>query len=133
MRRRRLVWILLIALMITSLISTVTLALGQAIGFPIASDPSDTRPTGVRKIPEGIRPGFYYLNYGSVVLDPAVYPVDGSVRFFQWSELEIDDGVYNWGVLDRFLERMSNAGLAAGIFISTHDGRCCGDIRAMPD
>ncbi|HEY64435.1 MAG TPA: hypothetical protein G4O02_07670 [Caldilineae bacterium] len=136
MRVSRWGWAFALVVVISLVASTVGLA-GE---LPASPEPLEevsltpqALPAGVQKIPEGIRPGIYYLNYGSTVLDPAQYPVDGSVRFFQWSELEIGDGVYNWGLLDRFLDRMHNAGLGAGIFISTYDGKCCGDIRAMPD
>jgi len=66
-------------------------------------------------------------------LDPARYHIVGGQRTFNWSELEVGDGVWNWGTLDYWLDREASQGKAAAIAISTYNGRCCGGIIALPE
>jgi len=81
----------------------------------------------------GQNPGVYYLDYGSTVLDPNVYPIKGSLRFFGWSTLQSGPGAYNWGNLDGLINARYSSGLSTGVFISTYDGPLDGDIRVTPD
>jgi hypothetical protein len=66
-------------------------------------------------------------------VDPERYPIAGGQRTFNWSELEVGDGVYNWGRLDRWLEGIAAQGKPAAIGIQTYNGRCCGGIVALPE
>jgi hypothetical protein len=85
------------------------------------------------RLPAGQRPGAYYLDYGSTVLDPNVYPVRGALRFFGWSGLQNGPASYNWAQLDAWIAQRYAAGLSTGVFISTYDGKLDGDIRSTPD
>ncbi|HUW13032.1 MAG TPA: hypothetical protein VM537_25125, partial [Anaerolineae bacterium] len=66
-------------------------------------------------------------------LDPARYHIVGGQRTFNWSELEVGDGVFYWGSLDYWLYRQAADGKGGGIAISTYNGRCCGGISALPE
>ncbi len=85
------------------------------------------------RLPAGQHPGAYYLDYGSTVLDPNVYPVRGALRFFGWSGLQYSSTGYNWGALDQWIADRYAAGLSTGVFISTYDGKLDGDIRSTPN
>ncbi len=80
-------------------------------------------------------PGVYYIDYGGAAyaFDPDVYPVDGAIRFFYWSDFYSADGSYNWAVLDDWIAERKALGLATGIMISTYNGTGAGDIRPTPD
>lgn len=80
----------------------------------------------------GAKPGVYYIDYGSR-LNPATYPVDGAIRFFQWTELNGASGSYNWAALDNWIADRKSLGLGTGIMLTTYDGSTAGDIRATPD
>ena len=85
------------------------------------------------KLTAGQHPGVYYLDYGGTVVDPKQYPVDGSMRMFQWSALQSGTNVYNWALLDNWIVERLTLGLSTGVFISTYDGKKDGDIRSTPD
>ncbi len=80
-------------------------------------------------------PGVYYIDYGGAAyeFDPDVYPVDGAIRFFYWSDFYWADGSYNWAPLDNWIAERKALGLATGIMISTYNGTGAGDIRPTPD
>lgn len=84
-------------------------------------------------IASGAKPGVYYLDYGSTQLSPTKYPVDGAIRFYQWSTLNPASGTYAWAELDAWIAQRKAAGLETGIMITTYDGSTAGDIRSTPD
>ncbi len=119
------------------------------LAFMLASAPGSLSATGLQDVgnpssasdPERIihtanaRPGIYYLDYGGSAyrFDPAVYPVDGGIRFFGWSELNTASGAYNWPRFDDWLAERKALGLGTGIMITTYDGSGSGDIRSTPN
>jgi len=66
-------------------------------------------------------------------LDPLRYHLVGGQRTFNWSELEVGDGDFNWGTLDYWLSRQADQGKSAAIGISTYNGLCGGGIIALPE
>jgi len=105
-------------------------------GAPQASSAAEkAAPVGVapERLVGGTHPGIYYLDYGYYRLDPAVYPVDGAIRFYGWSTLNPTSGSYDWNNLESWIVDRQSLGLETGIFISTYDGTTAGDIRSAPD
>ena len=78
-------------------------------------------------------PGVYYLDYGSTVLNPAQFPVDGSIRFWTWTALNPSAGVYDWAAMDSWLAARKSLGLKSGMLVTGYDGVPAGDIRSTPD
>ena len=78
-------------------------------------------------------PGIYFIDGGAVELDPAVFPVDGVVRFYNWETLNPRSGSYSWGELDATIARRKAQGLETGIMLDTYGGVGSGDIRKVPD
>jgi hypothetical protein len=105
-------------------------AAGQSV-TPAAPD------RGLAVVPDrltvGQNPGAYYLDYGSTVLDPSIYPVKGSMRYFGWSALQFGPNNYNWSGLDSWISQRSAIGLSTGVALTTFDGIYDGDIRSTPD
>ena len=82
-----------------------SLAFGQGAGQTDA--PGITLPLGPQKTNQpGVTPGIYYLDYGYNTVDPARFPVDGSIRFWPWSTLNPAPGVYDWAAMDNWLARV---------------------------
>ena len=81
----------------------------------------------------GAVPGVYYMDYGYNTLDPARFPVDGSIRFWTWSGLNPAPGVYDWAAMDNWLAARKALGLKSGMLITTYDGVPAGDIRSTPN
>jgi hypothetical protein len=100
------------------------------VGQPGPAAP-DAQPDKI--LVPGSVPGNYYLDYGYTVMDPTQYPVDGAIRFWQWSQLNPASGVYNWAALDAWIKARKDKGLETGILITTYDGSPAGDISATPD
>ena len=112
-----------------------TPAASHADSFRDVGLPSNTGPEAQpdKVIVSGAVPGNYYLDYGSTVMDPAQYPVDGAIRFWGWNVLNPASGVYNWTALDSWIAARKAKDLKTGIMITTYDGVGAGDIRSTPD
>ncbi len=105
---------------------------GQSAG-PV-SNPNLALPMGPEKTNQpGAVPGVYYMDYGHNTLDPARFPVDGSIRFWTWSGLNPAPGVYDWAAMDNWLAARKALGLKSGMLITTYDGVPAGDIRSTPN
>ncbi len=108
---------------------------GQAETLSDVGAPNQTSPAAQpdKVFASGARPGIYYLDYGSTQLSPTKYPLDGAIRFYQWSTLNPASGNYTWTELDAWMAQRKAAGLGTGIMITTYDGSTAGDIRSTPD
>jgi len=76
-------------------------------------------------------PGVYiFLDRGDA--SPQDYPflTGGNMTFF-WRDIEISDQVFDWSVVDDWLNSQASMGKAANVGFSVYDGRCCGG-SAMP-
>jgi len=83
-------------------------------------------------VPPVSRPGIYMVaDY--VGMDPHHYGLSGALRTFDWSEIEVQEEVYDWTPVEEWLELQAGLGKAAGIGISTYNGACCGGIEALPE
>jgi len=82
-------------------------------------------------VPPATRPGIYVAS-DFVGLDPHRYGLAGSLRTFNWSEIEVQEGVYDWTPVDEWLDLQASLGKAAGIAISTYNGRAHGGVNALP-
>ncbi len=99
---------------------------GEISGLHAAAQPARTN------LPDAV-PGAYYMDYGYNVLNPAQFPVDGSIRFWTWSALNPTPGVYDWAAMDNWLAERKALGLKTGMLLTTYDGVPAGDIRSTPD
>jgi len=63
--------------------------------------------------------------------DPATYGTVGSLASFHWSQLEPEEGVYTFDVIDVWLDNLSRRGLKGSFFVDLLDGGCDGD-RSLP-
>lgn len=73
------------------------------------------------------QPGIYvFLDWRHT--DPAQYPyVIGGHQAFQWRNIENSTpGVYNWTLIDTWLQAEAALGKPTGIAVNTYDGVCCG-------
>ncbi len=77
---------------------------------------------GVALPPPAERPGIYMYN-DSKSEDPSRYHLAGGLVTFEWGDIETGDGVYDWSPIDDWLAKEWADGKAAGIGISTFDGR----------
>ncbi len=82
-------------------------------------------------LPPMTNPGIYMINYDGDE-DPARYSAVGNLYTFNWSDVHVAPGVFNWTVIDNYLARVAGVGKRAAVGISTYNGRCCGGINAMP-
>ncbi len=88
---------------------------GNDVGTAIAAQPD------LSFLP-GAAPGVYYLDYGATVMDPAQFPVDGSIRFYTWSGFNPSNGVYTWTELDKWIAARQALGLKTAMLVTTYDG-----------
>ncbi len=72
--------------------------------------------------PPAERPGIYMYNDAKSE-DPARYHLAGGLVTFEWGDIETANGVYDWSIIDNWLAKEWADGKAAGIGISTYDGR----------
>lgn len=78
------------------------------------------------------RPGFYVIsNPDGANLAPPDYPVAGDLFYLPWELAEPGPGVYNWGLLDRYLASRDAVGKRAAIAIVTYGGKYDNGLR-MP-
>lgn len=79
---------------------------------------------------KGPYPGIYVFLDNEHV-DPAIYPeVTGGNMTFIWADIEVARDVYDWSIVDEWLEKESRLGKPTGIGFSLYDGRCCGGNRS---
>ncbi len=73
----------------------------------------------------GPHPGVYAFEDFSD-LDPRVVPIVGSNIIFEWHSLNPAPGVYDWSLVDEWLQSTTQRSLPAGLGITTYSGICCG-------
>ena len=84
--------VLVVVLLAMTLVGAATS--GQAETLSDVGAPNQTSPAAQpdKVFASGARPGIYYLDYGSTQLSPTKYPLDGAIRFYQWSTLNSVSG-----------------------------------------
>ncbi|QLQ05312.1 MAG: hypothetical protein HZY76_03840 [Anaerolineae bacterium] len=60
------------------------------------------------------------------------YSLVGNLYTFNWSDVHVAPGVFDWTIIDQYLTRVAASGKRAAIGISTYNARCCGGINATP-
>ena len=83
-------------------------------------------------VPPVSRPG-NYAAFDYVGLDPHHYGLNGGLVVWNWSDVEVQEDVYDWTLVDEWLVLQAGLGKASIIAISTYNGRCCGGIIALPE
>ncbi len=105
-------------------------SLSADVGIPGRSyEPDKIIRTG------GAKYGIFNIDYLNdyYILDRNTLPVDGNIGFWEWTTLNPAQGTYNWNLLDDWIRRRVNAGLGAGIMLSTYNATTSGDIRPTPN
>ncbi len=112
-----------------------TAAPAQPEAAPAAATPAPVEGAAAPAQPESSpeaapswpRPGVYvFLDWRHT--DPAQYPyVVGGQMNFQWNRIETTgQGVYNWALVDTWLDAEGALGKPTGIRFNSYDGLCCG-------
>ena len=95
---------------------------------PAATTAPATAPAeGFENQPPWPEPGVYvFLDWRHT--NPAEYPyVVGGHMNFQWNRIETTaQGVYNWQLVDTWLQAEAALGKPTGIRFNSYDGLCCG-------
>ncbi len=77
-------------------------------------------------------PGIYiFLDRGEVSPDDYPFLTGGNMTFF-WRDIEISDQVFDWKVVEDWLDSQTSMGKVANIGFSVYDGRCCGGSVIPP-
>ena len=124
-----------LALALPALLLVGWAAVSAQATLPAAlSAPADpalpAQPTGntaAQHQPPWPAPGNYvFLDWRHT--DPAQYPyVTGGHMAFQWNRIEnTTPGVYNWTLVDTWLQTQATMGKPTGIAFNSYDGLCCG-------
>lgn len=75
-------------------------------------------------------PGLYvFLDYSN--MNPAHYPyIVGGHELFLWRDIERNQqGVYDWSVVDDWIDAQTSLGKPVAIGFNSYDGQCCGGER----
>jgi len=73
-------------------------------------------------VPPVSRPGIYAA-FDYVGLDPHHYGLNGSLVVWNWSDVEVQEDVYDWSLVDEWLALQAGLGKASIIAISSYNGR----------
>ena len=74
-------------------------------------------------------PGLY-IGRDWKTLDPTIYPAVGGQETYTWKALEPQEGVYDWGLIDRWLYwQVLQAGKWAAIGVTPYSGRIEGGLE----
>ncbi|MBK9232912.1 MAG: hypothetical protein IPO15_19245 [Anaerolineae bacterium] len=82
--------------------------------------------------PPATRPGIYVASDYSGLIDPQRYGNVGSLRTWGWGEFYDSAGHYKWDAFEAWLNNVASQGKAAGVGITTYNGRCCTNYLEMP-
>lgn len=120
------------------LVLAVVISAGPAANVPVNAAPPDPAsgetPAGANSAVAGLnpsvvkqpaRPGIYVF-YDSGNADPAKSPITGGHMKFDWKQVEVGPGRYDWGPVDSWLAMMSASKKPTGIGFATYNGSCCG-------
>ncbi len=112
------------------------MAATSALG-PISPNADAAQPADIlRTSPDG-RAGYYIENGRWSFLSPTDYHATGSFKFWSWSELNPESGVYRFSWLDQYIDDALAAGYdRVGIPLFTYTGRyvgCYGNNRQGVD
>ena len=112
----------------------LTLALAALLlAVPIiqAQGPNPSAPTHARAPEATLRakapyPGIYiFLDRAEV--GPEEYPfLRGGNMIFPWRDIEVADQVFDWSIVDEWLDAQVALGKSTSIGFSLYNGRCCG-------
>jgi hypothetical protein len=130
--------IVLLSVLVLAALSLTALGASGAASPAAAVAPSGT-PLAPAAAPEGDqslvplvrRPGNYSA-FDYLGVDPYRYAVTGGLVVFNWSDVEVQQDVYDWTAIDNWVALQDSVGKASIIGISTYNGRCCGGINALP-
>lgn len=117
--------LLLIGWTVVSAQATLPVALSTPEDATLPTQP--TSNTAAQHQPPWPAPGNYvFLDWRHT--DPAQYPyVTGGHMAFQWNRIEnTTPGVYNWTLVDTWLQAQAAMGKPTGIAFNSYDGLCCG-------
>ncbi len=77
-------------------------------------------------------PGIYiFLDRADASPEDYPFLTGGNMTFF-WQEIEVSDQVFDWSVVDEWLDAQAALGKMANIGFSVYDGRCCGGSVIPP-
>lgn len=77
-------------------------------------------------------PGIYiFLDRADVSPEDYPFLTGGNMTFF-WKDIEVADQVFDWSVVDEWLDAQTALGKVANIGFSVYDGRCCGGSVTPP-
>ncbi|HEY53092.1 MAG TPA: hypothetical protein G4N94_06510, partial [Caldilineae bacterium] len=109
------------------LLKTPIEATTRSLAMPPGQSASQSE--SVTANPKGPYPGIYVF-FDKDPLDPAEYPYhEGGHMPFYWDDIEIEDDIFDWSIVDNWLERQTHLGKPAGVGFSLYSGRCCGGTR----
>ena len=87
-------------------------------------------PDAPEAVPSIDRPGIYvFQDYSNV--DPNENPITGGHATFEWQQVEMGRGQYDWDDVDRWLAKESASNKPTAIGFASYNARCCGG-DAMP-
>jgi len=133
-------------MVVLSILGVAGLALSAMASSTVATPPApvsadaETGAASALEGPESLvppvsRPGIYAA-FDYVGLEPNHFGLTGSFVIWNWSDVEVQEDVYSWTLIDEWLELQAASGKAVGIGISTYNGRAapnrCG-ICALPE
>lgn len=111
---------------------------GQRPATAQAAPPTPAPPPAVSSqaphfpSPPATRPGIYVASDYSGLIDPQRYGNVGSLRTWGWGEFYDNAGNYQWDAFEAWLNNVASQGKAAGVGITTYNGRCCTNYLEMP-
>lgn len=108
--------------------------IGATPPVPAAAQLPDAQAPSEAARVTGLGPGFYLENsLSGAPIAPGVHSGTGSFRFWDWKTLNPDNGVYNFGALDSWIQLQLGAGYQyVGIALTTYSGRAATRSTCSP-
>ncbi len=120
----------LLLLSLTTLFLAVSII--QAQGPDTNPDPNHPQSPDAPQRAIAPYPGIYiFLDRADVSPDDYPFLTGGNMTFF-WKDIEVADQVFDWSVVDEWLDAQAALGKIANIGFSVYDGRCCGGSAIPP-
>ena len=118
----------LILIAATLLVAPIILAQGPDAPLPPSALQAQTASSQANPPYPGI---YIFLDRGDV--SPEDYPfLRGGNMIFFWKDVEIADQVFDWTVVDQWLDKQTALGKATSVGFALYDGRCCGGSHIPP-